>query len=167
MRRPMQKKFKTVGVGGTFDEFHRGHRALLMKAFEVGEHVMIGMSSDEFVERMNKPHKTASYTHRLIDLREFLNDLGLSDRVEIFPIDDPSGGVLLSRGPIEALIVSRETEPTALKINERRKEIGLPQLQIVVIDMIPSENHSAISTTRIRKGEIDREGHLLGSKGND
>jgi phosphopantetheine adenylyltransferase len=27
--------------------------------------------------------------------------------------------------------------------------------------MIPSENHSAISTTRIRGGEIDREGHLL------
>jgi len=163
----MQKKFKTVGVGGTFDEFHKGHRALLMKAFEVGEHVMIGMSSDEFVKEMNKPHKTASYTQRLRDLREFLNEHGLLERVEIIPIDDPSGGVLLSKNPIEALIVSKETEPTALEINEKRKEIGLAPLQIVVINMVPSENHFAISTTRIREGEIDREGHLLKSKGND
>jgi pantetheine-phosphate adenylyltransferase len=163
----MQKKFKTVGVGGTFDEFHKGHRALLMKAFEVGEHVMIGMSSDEFVKRLNKPHKTASYTQRLRELREFLDEHGLLEGAEIIPIDDPSGGVLLSKGPIEALIVSKETEPTALEINEKRKEIGLAPLQIVVIDMVPSENHFAISTTRIHKGEIDREGRLLKSKEND
>jgi len=167
MRKPMQKKFKTVGVGGTFDEFHKGHRALLMKAFEVGEHVMIGMSSDEFVKRLNKPHKTASYTQRLRELREFLDEHGLPEGAEIIPIDDPSGGVLLSKGPIEALIVSKETEPTALEINEKRKEIGLAPLQIVVIDMVPSENHFAISTTRIHKGEIDREGRLLKSKEND
>ncbi len=167
MRKSMQKKFRTVGVGGTFDEFHKGHRALLMKAFEVGEHVMIGMSTDEFVKKMNKPHRTAPYIQRITELKEFLNDLGLLERVEIFPINDPSGGVLLSEGPIEALIVSKETEPTASEINKRRKEIELPPLQIVVIDMVPSENHSAISTTKIRKGEIDREGHLLGSKQND
>ncbi|RLI19385.1 phosphopantetheine adenylyltransferase, partial [Candidatus Bathyarchaeota archaeon] len=31
----------------------------------------------------------------------------------------------------------------------------------VVIDMVPAENHIPISTTRIRRGEIDREGNLL------
>jgi pantetheine-phosphate adenylyltransferase len=62
------------------------------------------------------------------------------------------------------LVVSKETEPTARSINEKRKEKGLPQLEIIIIDMVPSENHSAISTTRIRKGEIDREGHLLKQK---
>ncbi|RLI21218.1 phosphopantetheine adenylyltransferase, partial [Candidatus Bathyarchaeota archaeon] len=36
----MTRKFKAVAVGGTFDEFHRGHRALLSKAFEVGERVL-------------------------------------------------------------------------------------------------------------------------------
>lgn len=157
----MSRKSRTVGVGGTFDELHKGHRALLVKAFEVGDHVVIGMSTDEFVRTMGKPHLTASYRQRLRDLKNFLGEHGLLQRAEIIPISDAYGGVLLSKGPIEALIVSRETEPTAVKINEKREETGLTPLQIVVIDMIPSENHSPISTTRIRRGEIDREGRLL------
>jgi pantetheine-phosphate adenylyltransferase len=157
----MPRKSRTVGVGGTFDELHKGHRALLVKAFEVGDHVVIGMSTDEFVRTMGKPHLTASYRQRLRDLKNFLGEPGLLQRAEIIPISDAYGGVLLSKGPIEALIVSRETEPTAVKINEKRQEIGLTPLQIIVIDMIPSENHSPISTTRIRRGEIDREGRLL------
>jgi pantetheine-phosphate adenylyltransferase len=161
MKKSMPRKFRTVGVGGTFDELHKGHRALLAKAFEVGEHVIIGMSTDEFVRMMGKPHLTASYTQRLRELKSFLEERRLLRRAEIIPITDVYGGVLLSKGLIEALIVSRETEPTAVKINEKRREIGLTPLQIIVIDMIPSENHSPISTTRIRRGEIDREGHLL------
>jgi pantetheine-phosphate adenylyltransferase len=75
-------------------------------------------------------------------------------------LNDPFG-VTLSEGCVEALIVSRETERMAVKINEERERRGYPPLRIVAIDMIPSENCSPISTTRIRRGEIDREGHLL------
>jgi pantetheine-phosphate adenylyltransferase len=156
----MEKKFKIVAVGGTFDEFHKGHRALLMKAFEVGERVLVGLCSDRLVESLTKPHVTASYEQRLEELSRFLRERGVWERTEIVPLKDPFG-VTLSEGCIEALIVSRETEPIAVKINEERGRRGLPSLRIIVIDMIPSENHSPISTTRIRRGEIDREGHLL------
>lgn len=160
----MQKKFKTLGVGGTFDELHKGHRALLMKAFEIGDVVIIGISSDRFVKEMCKPHLTALYVQRLGEVTRFLNEHGLSHRARVIPIDDVYGGVLLADSPIEALVVSRETEPTAKEINDRRKKLGLRQLQIVVIDMVPSENHALISTTRIKRGEIDREGHVLRRK---
>ena len=160
----MQKKFRTVGLGGTFDELHKGHRALLIKAFDISEHVMIGVSSDEFVKKMTKPHQTAPYEERTRELRGFLRDQRMLQRAEIIPINDAYGGVLLSKDPIEALVVSRETEAVALKINEKRKEIGIDPLEIVVIDMVSSENHKAISTTRIRTGEIDREGRLLKRK---
>lgn len=156
----MQKKFKTVAVGGTFDELHKGHEALLMKAFDVGEHVQVGLCSDDFVKRLSKPHITASYDQRLRDLEVFLHHNGLRKRAEIVCISDPYGATLSDRS-IEALVVSRETEPTALLINKKRREAGLPPLQILAIDMIPSDNHVPISTTRIRCGEIDREGHLL------
>jgi pantetheine-phosphate adenylyltransferase len=154
------KKFRKVAVGGTFDEFHRGHKVLLMKAFEIGEHVLIGLCSDEFVEKMGKPHATASYEERLKELRIFLKTLGLSDKAEIVPLNDPYGVTVTDRC-IDALVVSEETEKTALKINQKRSEAQLPPLTIVTISMVPAENRKPISTTRIREGEIDREGHML------
>ena len=157
----MSKKFKAVAVGGTFDEFHRGHRALLMKAFEVGEQVLIGLSSDRFVKKLSKPHETARYEQRLEELKAFLREKGFSRRAKIIPLDDVYGVTLSSKGCLEALIVSKETEPTGIKINKKREELGLRPLQISVIEMIPSENYAPISTTRIRRGEIDHEGHLL------
>jgi pantetheine-phosphate adenylyltransferase len=154
------KKFRKVAVGGTFDEFHRGHKVLLMKAFEIGEHVVIGLCTDEFVEKMGKPHTTASYEERLKELRAFLKALGLSDKAEIVPLNDPYG-ITLTDTCIQALVVSEETEKTAIKINQKRSEAQLTPLTIVTISMVPAENCKPISTTRIREGEIDREGHLL------
>ncbi|MEM2463387.1 MAG: phosphopantetheine adenylyltransferase [Candidatus Bathyarchaeia archaeon] len=156
----MERKFKIVAVGGTFDELHKGHRALLLKAFEVGEQVLIGLCTDEFVAKMNKPHPVAPYGERLTELESFLRAYGLLERAKIMPLND-AYGVTLQRGCLEALVVSCETEPTAKKINEERARRGLEPLHIVVIDMVPAENHAPISTTRIRKGEIDREGRLI------
>jgi pantetheine-phosphate adenylyltransferase len=154
------KKFRKVAVGGTFDEFHRGHKVLLMKAFEIGEHVLIGLCTDEFVEKLGKPHETASYEERLKELVAFLKAWGLSDEAEIVPLNDHYGVTVTDRC-IDALVVSEETEKTAIKINQKRSEAQLPPLTIVTISMVPAENYKPISTTRIREGEIDREGHLL------
>jgi len=156
----MTKRFKAVAVGGTFDELHKGHRALIMKAFEVGEHVFIGLCTDEFIRSMAKPHVTATYERRLEELKAFLKKLNVLDRAEIIPLNDVYGNTL-AEDSVEALVVSTETESTAFKINKKREEANLPPLQIVRIDMVDAENHSPISTTRIRSGEIDREGHLL------
>ncbi len=154
------KKFRKVAVGGTFDELHRGHRVLLIKAFEIGERIAVGLCSDKFVAKMGKPHVTAPYTERLKELEAFLNDLGVSGRADIVPLDDPFG-TTLTVSCIEALVMSEETKSVALKINEKRREAGLQQLEIVTVVMVPSENCTPISTTKIRSGEIDREGHVL------
>ena len=156
----MNKKFKIVGLGGTFDELHKGHRALLLKAFAVGTHVQIGLCTDEFAKVLRKNHEIASYEERLRELKDYLQKMGFLDKAEIIPIADSYGTAVTDRN-IEAIVVSKETEPVAHKINVKRKEKGLPSLEIIVIDMIPAENHIAISTTRIRNGEIDREGRLL------
>jgi len=159
------KEFNKVAVGGTFDELHRGHRTLLLKAFKIGERVVIGLSSDEFAEKLSKPHVTASYEERLNELKALLSDPGFSVKAEIIPLNDPFGPTLTDRF-IEALVVSEETQPMALKINKKRRETGLPPLTVVTIKMVPAQNCAPISTTRIRKGEIDREGNLLKDFGN-
>jgi len=154
------RKFRTVAVGGTFDEFHKGHRALIKKAFEVGEHVLVGLCSDDFARRLRKSHRIADYEERLGNLEHFLRKLGVLDRAEIVPLNDPYG-VLLSRGCVGAVVVSRETESRAYEINAKREEMGLPPLNVVVIDMVDAEDDVPISTTRIRRGEINHEGHLI------
>jgi pantetheine-phosphate adenylyltransferase len=156
------KKFKKVAVGGTFDELHRGHKALLDMAFEVGEKVVIGLSSDNFVSKMGKPHKTASYDERRRELAAFIEASGLDGKVEIVSLDDPFGLTISCKG-LEALVVSKETEKTAQAINQRRRMAGLEPLEIVIVNMVPAENNTPISTTRIRNGEIDRNGHMLKS----
>jgi pantetheine-phosphate adenylyltransferase len=154
------RKFKEVAVGGTFDQLHRGHKMLLLKAFEVGQRVQIGLTSDDFVSRMGKPHLTASYKERLKELRTFLRSLGLLEKAEIIPINDPYG-TASSKKSLDALVVSDETQDTALRINKKRIASNLPSLKIVAINMVPSQNCDPISTTRIREGKIDREGRLI------
>ena len=154
------KKFRKVAVGGTFDELHKGHRILLNKAFEVGERILIGLCTDEFVSKMGKPHITATYGARLNELQNFLETSGMISKAEIVPLEDPFGNTLTDKC-IEALVVSQETEKVAIIINQKRSEAKLPQLTIITISMVPAENYKPISTTMIRRGEIDREGHLL------
>ncbi len=153
------KKFRKVAVGGTFDELHRGHRVLLLKAFEIGERVLIGLCSDEFVKKLGKPHVTASYGERLTELAILLENLGVAAKAEIIPLNNPFGPTITDQC-IEAIVVSDETKPTASQINERRSKRGLSPLAIITISMVPSEDCAPISTTRIRNGEIDREGRL-------
>jgi len=156
----LKERFKVVGIGGTFDEFHKGHRTLILKAFEVGERVLIGLSTDEFVKRLRKNRVTTPYAERLKELFLFLEKNGLQHRAEILPLDDPYS-LTVTNSEIQALVVSRETEPRACEINEIRMRRGLRPLKIVVIEMVPAEDHISISSTRICHGEIDREGRLL------
>jgi len=156
-------RFRVVAVGGTFDEFHKGHRTLLSKAFEVSERVLIGLSADDLVQRLGKPHKVATYDVRLEELKGYLRRQGWIDRAKIVPIHTPYGVTLTSK-LIDGIVVSRETEPRANEINEKRKAGGLKPLSVVVVDMVPAYNHAPISTTRIRHLEIDREGNKLKPK---
>ncbi len=156
----MDRKFGTVLVGGTFDEFHKGHRALIMKAFEVGKRVILGLSSDQLARELRKNHEVAIYEERLKDLRRFLRKQGVFERAKIVPLDTPFG-ITLSTTIADALVVSKETEHVGLVINKKRAANGLKPLELVVIDMVPAEDTVPISSTRIRHGEIDREGHLV------
>lgn len=154
------KAFKVVGVGGTFDELHKGHRVLLEAAFNYGEKVIIGLTTDEFAKSLRKNHEIAPYGVRLMRILRLLKDLGVLKRAEIVPLNDPYGPAL-HNPEIEAIVVSEETESKAREINALRVRRGLKPLKIIVIDMVLAEDKIPISTTRIKRGEIDHEGRLV------
>ncbi|MDR2966810.1 MAG: phosphopantetheine adenylyltransferase [Methanobacteriaceae archaeon] len=150
-----KKKYKKVAVGGTFDRFHYGHRKLLKKAFEIGEMVIVGVSSDIFggakgdIDPCNE---------RMSNLVHFLAEL--YNNFHISRLDD-AYGTTIYEDDFDAIVVSKETEPTAIEINKIRKNKGMKVIDIIAIDFVFADDGIPISSTRIRNGEIDIKGHLL------
>lgn len=155
-----RKKYRKVAVGGTFDKFHKGHEKLIDKAFELGELVLIGLTTDKMLKSHTKLFPIANYNTRKKALIKYLKNKGVKSAYQIIPLDNPFG-VTLSDEEIEALVVSHETSSRAKEINALRGERGLKPLILIVIEMVLSEDDVPISTTRIKRGEIDQDGRVL------
>ena len=61
----------------------------------------------------------------------------------------------------DAIVVSEETEPVAVEINEIRDSKGMSLLDIVVVSFVLADDGHPISSTRIRSGEINKKGNIL------
>jgi inosine/xanthosine triphosphatase len=145
-----------VCLGGTFDTIHEGHKALLRKAFEVGDLVLIGLTADSMASRKGR---VRSFEERRRHLEEYLRSQGWTDFV-IEEIHDRFGPAA-HLPEVDAIVVSEETEEIARKLNEARQTKGLKALRILKVALVPAEDGLPISSTRIRKGEIDAAGRVL------
>jgi pantetheine-phosphate adenylyltransferase len=148
-------KFKNVAVGGTFDHFHKGHEKLLNEAFNIGHNVLIGVTSDEFG---GKKGNIEPCLKRITSLEKFLQKFNSPYIVK--RLEEPFGPTIHD-DEIEAIVVSRETKPNADKINKIRQEKGMNPLKIFIIDWVLADDGKPISSSRIRNGEIDRNGKVL------
>lgn len=143
-----------VIVGGTFDIFHKGHEALLKKAVSLGK-VTLGLTSDNFAQRLKK-REINSFEERKKALKNFFKKIGA--KFKIVKIEDIFGPTLKEN--FDFLIVSDETYGNALKVNQERKKLGKKPIRIIKIKLVLAEDGKPISATRIRNGEIDRNGKL-------
>ncbi|MBI5458149.1 phosphopantetheine adenylyltransferase [Methanobacterium sp.] len=148
------KKYNKVAVGGTFDKFHQGHRLLIKKAFQIGDHVLIGVTSDEFggIKGEIEPCNVRMSNLNLV-LKNRSNYI-------LSRLEEPYG-ITIDDESIDAIVVSPETEPTAFKINQIRREKGMKPLDIITISMVLADDGKPISSTRIRRGEINKVGTLI------
>ncbi|NOZ76382.1 MAG: phosphopantetheine adenylyltransferase [Euryarchaeota archaeon] len=142
---------RKVAVGGTFDRIHRGHRTLLERAIQAGDHLVVGLTCDEMLSKPARP-----YHLRKASLEEFLE--GTSH--QIVPLRDPLGPAATMED-LHVLVVSEQTLPNAVKINEKREQAGLSPLEVIAVPMVLADDGRPISSTRIRKREIDPEGRVL------
>ena len=148
------KKCNKVAVGGTFDKFHDGHKKLLSTAFELGNQIEIGVTSDAFGGLKGD---IDSCKTRMSNLNAFFSD---KSNFVVIPLNDPYGTTIHDED-FDAIVVSEETEPTAVKINEIRVSKGMNPLDIVVVSFVLAYDGNPISSTRIRSGEINQNGNVI------
>ena len=156
-----KEKLKKVAVAGTFDTIHKGHKKLILTAFEIGEFVLIGLTTDEYANQVHKNHPIENYIKRRKSLKNYLKEQNFENRNIIIPLNNPYGPAI-SDASMEGIIVSHESMKNANIINDFRIRKGLKPLQIFPVELELAENGKPISTTRIRKGKIDKNGKLIG-----
>lgn len=152
----MKAKYRKIAVGGTFDKLHKGHEALLDAAFTMADEVLIGITSDDFASMKN--HVIEPCEVRITKLKSIIKPY--NKKYIIKKIMDSNGTAVTDKN-LDAIVVSKETEKSAIEINKIRCENGLNPLDIIIIEWILADDGVPISSTRIRKGEIDQKGTLL------
>jgi pantetheine-phosphate adenylyltransferase len=150
-------RFRVVATGGTFDEIHAGHVALLAKTFEIGGHVIIGVTSDQFVKHKKLNHP---FEERVTSLKKIIKQEFGDVNYEIAKLDSEFGPAVTT-GDVGALVASAETAAKGSRLNEVRAKSGLAPVEVVTVDLVKAEDGKPISSTRIRAGEIDWRGRLL------
>jgi len=152
-------KFSLIAMGGTFDIIHFGHITLLSTAFDISEKVIIGLTSDEFVQKKGK-NPIHKYDERLKNLISIIFKKFPNSYFEISQLNNDFGPAVFEK-EVQALVVSDETKNQGNILNKLRTERNLSPVEIIVVPMTLAKDGKRISTTRIKNSEIDSDGNLL------
>jgi pantetheine-phosphate adenylyltransferase len=152
-------KFSLIAMGGTFDIIHHGHMTLLSTAFDISEKVIIGLTSDEFVQKKGK-NPIHKYDERLKNLTSIIFKKFPNSYFEISQLNNDFGPAVFEK-EVQALVVSDETKTQGNLLNKLRSERNLSPVEIIVVPMTLAKDGKRISTTRIKNSEIDSDGNLL------
>jgi len=152
-------KFSLIAMGGTFDIIHHGHITLLSTAFDISKKVIIGLTSDEFVQKKGK-NPIHKYDERLKNLTSIIFKKFPNSYFEISQLNNDFGPAVFEK-EVQALVVSDETKNQGNILNKLRTERNISPVEIIVVPMTLAKDGKRISTTRIKNSEIDSDGNLL------
>lgn len=146
-------------LGGSFSRLHKGHKLMIKAAFETGNKVIVGLSSDNYLKH-NKAYRDYPYSRRRKALDSYMSKLG--GEYEILPLESSSGNTT-TNPDYGVIVVSRETEGVADSINVKRRENGLKALEIISVPILMAEDLFPLSSTRIIEKEISPSGSRITS----
>ncbi len=148
-----------VAFGGTFDPLHDGHKQLLKRVYELSEggEIVIGVTSDAMA-RACRDRDVRPFEARAADIQRYMREeYGVP--VRVVKLHDRYGPTLTEN--FEYIVISPETYPVAVTINELRKARDKKPIKIVMVEHVKAADGGLISSTRIQAGEIDQHGTLL------
>lgn len=153
-----KKRYSVVGLGGTFDHFHDGHRFFLKYASELGFNLLIGITTKKMHHRKKFGNTIEPYSVRAKAVANYCKELKIPHT--IIKLEDEFGPTVDKETKIRALCVTKETEAGAEKINTIREAATLRALPVFVANMVFDETGKEIHSDRIRGGEVSRDGKV-------
>jgi cytidyltransferase-like protein len=144
---------KIVTCGGTFNNLHAGHKEYLDLACEFGDKLIICVSSDSHAKTI-KDYAPKPYEKRIEHIQNYLSEQTEILSVQFMPIISQS---VLTNDYVSGLldktrltVITPEYLDWMQDINQRRKDIRLPELLILIKPRtIDKEIGNDISSTRI------------------
>jgi len=156
----MAKRYGLAIVGGTFDHFHKGHEALLSKAFSVADRVFVGVTDNKMARKKRFPAAIETFSKRKKSVTYFLASKHYALRGKTTKIHDAFGPAAVWK-KADAIVVTKDTAKGAAAINAARKKAGLAAAAIVVCPFAVAKNGRRISSTAIRLGQMNRTGEVF------
>ena len=142
-------------VAGTFDHLHRGHQQLLTTAINSVDTVSCGLSRSSLTQTKSFPTLIQSFKKRRQQIVTFLSKH--ADNYAIFPLKNALEPASHSQ-KFDSIIATRNTIKNVNLINHLRAKNHLKPLQPVIIDLFKSTDQKTLSSTRIRRGVVNRQG---------
>jgi len=147
-------KFTHSIVAGTFDHLHSGHQQLLQTALKKSHQVSIGLTQSNLTRQKTLSQLIESQSKRNSTLKQVIKD---HTNYSIFPLKNPFKPADTSN-QFDSIIASIETKKTINKINQLRLKTNLKPLKTHFIDLVKATDHLTLSSTRIRQGQVSRQG---------
>lgn len=153
------KQFSLAALGGTFDHFHIGHQLLIATAGKQSDHLMIGITTDEYASQHKvMPEVLESFAVRAQTVWEFCKKNHIAHTIVELR---NSLGSAATDVEMQALFYTSDVQKNAKKINKYRSEHDLPELSLVEVPLLKTKEGQKISSELIREGKIDRNGTIL------
>ncbi|AAW41699.2 pantetheine-phosphate adenylyltransferase, putative [Cryptococcus deneoformans JEC21] len=148
--------FPVVALGGTFDRLHAAHKLLLhLGYFLAREKLIVGVMADDLLHTKTRADLVQPLNQRLDGVNAFLGRLGDgSIKLNVVEIHDALGPTR-SDPNVQALVVSRETLSGGEYVNSTRKEGGLQELELFVVDVI-AENGDVNLKEEMDEGKLKK-----------
>lgn len=154
-----QYTYFSSALGGTFDHLHAGHESFLRFALKRSQKIILGLVDGMLLEKKIYRSALQSYEDRKRALETFFHQEGRRNDVTIIPLFDMCG-VATQLPTLEALFVTPRTLAGAKVVDEVRKQKHLSPLVTECFNMIPDQDGGFLSSTRIRLGQIARDGFV-------